>query len=183
MRIRIGIAFILLLACASPVWAQTAIENEQKYLLLATSKTSTMQRELDAAAALGFKVMVGSGIEGAEIALLLERVPADAPKMTYKLLATSHTGTMERELNDAAKDGYRLLPRTLSSKKAAFLGPEIVAVMERDPAVPKVMYKLLATSRTGTLQKELSQAITEGYKVAGMVSRGEHILILEREAK
>ena len=46
----------------------------------------------------------------------------------------------------------------------------------------KYDYLLLATTRTSTLQKEMSQAIDEGYEVIEMVSRGEHMVILERPA-
>ena len=39
---------------------------------------------------------------------------------------------------------------------------------------------LLATFKTSTLQTEMAQAVENGYEVVGMVSRDEHILILER---
>ena len=42
-------------------------------------------------------------------------------------------------------------------------------------------YKLLATSRTSTLQKEVTEAKEAGYIVVGMVSRGEHMVVMERE--
>lgn len=41
-------------------------------------------------------------------------------------------------------------------------------------------YLLLATSRTSTMQKEMTQATEGGFTVVGMVSRGEHVVILER---
>ena len=39
---------------------------------------------------------------------------------------------------------------------------------------------LMATFKTSTLQTEMAQAVENGYEVVGMVSRDEHILILER---
>jgi len=53
--------------------------------------------------------------------------------------------------------------------------------MEKAPGFPgSYQYLLLATSRTSTMQKEMAQATGEGYKVVGMVSRGEHVVILEK---
>ncbi|MCI0561373.1 MAG: hypothetical protein MN733_23040, partial [Nitrososphaera sp.] len=49
-----------LLALALPTWAESPkIDPDQRYLLLATKKTSTMQKELDGVAAQGFRVVVG----------------------------------------------------------------------------------------------------------------------------
>ena len=35
----------------------------------------------------------------------------------YRLLATTRTSTMEKELNQAAQEGFRLLPRTITAKE------------------------------------------------------------------
>jgi len=58
-----------------------------------------------------------------------------------------------------------------------------VVVLERPPNADKrYTYRLLATSKTSTLQKEIVDALAEGYVLAGMVSRGEHMVIMEKEA-
>jgi len=102
----------------------------------------------------------------------------------YKLLATTRTGTMQNELNEAAAAGYRLLPRTMISKEQMFGGVEIVVLLEKEPnSTKRYDYKLLATSRTGTLQKEVTDAMQAGYVIAGMVSRGEHMVIMEKQTK
>ncbi len=44
-------------------------------------------------------------------------------------------------------------------------------------------YRLLATNLTSTLQTEVAQLLDAGYTVAGLVSRGEHMVIMEREAR
>ena len=64
-----------------------------------------------------------------------------------------------------------------------FGGVEIVCILERPPNIEKrYRYKLLATTRTGTLQREVTQAQDEGYVLIGMVSRGEHMVIMEKES-
>ena len=81
-----------------------------------------------------------------------------------------------------AADGYRLIPSTMIAKKQMFGGIEIVVIMERPPRVKKQFeYKLLATTRTSTLQKEVTEAKDAGFIVVGMVSRDEHIVVMERE--
>ena len=57
-------------------------------------------------------------------------------------------------------------------------------LLEKAPGPPQhYQYKLLATTLTSTMQKEMSQATEEGFVVVGMVSRDEHIVILERVAQ
>jgi len=99
----------------------------------------------------------------------------------FLLLATKKTSTMHKELQEAASQGFRLLPSTMISKNQMFGGPEIVVLLEKVPGTSqKYDYLLLATTRTSTLQEEMSQAIEDGYELVGMVSRGEHMVILER---
>ncbi|UCF37768.1 MAG: hypothetical protein JSU96_02565, partial [Acidobacteriota bacterium] len=78
--------------------ADVKVDPETRYLLLATTKTSTMQKELDEASGMGFRVLMGSPTSGKEMVLLLERleIPQEAPQ--YYLLATSRTETMQKEL-------------------------------------------------------------------------------------
>ena len=115
------------------------------------------------------------------MALFLERTAEPPDTYTYQLLATSRTGTMQKELAQAAEEGFRLLPRTMISKKQIIGGVEVVVVLERPPNLEKrYQYKLLATNRTSTLQKEVAQAQAEGYVLVGMVSRGEHMVIMEK---
>ena len=89
--------------------------------------------------------------------------PDDAEK--YLLLATSRTGTMEEELNEAGARGYRFLGT--QGGETAFGGSEAVVVMALDPEGRRFSYILLATSRTGTMERELNEAPPE-YNVVGM---------------
>ena len=162
---------------------QLKVEPDQRYLLLATAKTGTMQKELDDAAAKGYCVLVGSPTTGPEMAVFLEKLAEPPNTYKYKLLATSLTTTMEKELNETGAQGYRLLVRTMVSK-IRFLGVvEIVAILEKEPnSTKKFEYKLLAARLTTTLQKELDEAMSQGYVILGMVSRAEHMVILEKES-
>ncbi|MCI0561374.1 MAG: hypothetical protein MN733_23045 [Nitrososphaera sp.] len=89
---------------------------------------------------------------------------------------------MQKELNEAAAEGFRLIPSTMISKERAVFGDEeIVVLLERPPKVDKrYEYKLLATTLTSTLQKEITEAQAVGFVLVGMVSRGEHMVIMEK---
>ena len=102
----------------------------------------------------------------------------------FLLLATSRTGTMEKELNDAGARGYRFAGT--QGGETAFGGSEVVVIMSLDPEGRRYRYLLLATSRTGTMQKEMNEAPPE-YEFAGMtvfISRfggSEAAVILQAE--
>ena len=183
MKNRIGLTVALLLFVLHLPVAAGDPDLSQKYLLLATKKTSTMQKELNQAAAAGYRIIAGSRTSGTEMALLLESV-AEAPNTyEYELLATTKTSTMQKELAVAAVRGFRLLPETMMQKERMFGPMEIVVVLEKAPSTPqRYEYLLLATTRTSTLQKEMTQATEGGYEIVGMVSRGEHMVIMERPA-
>jgi hypothetical protein len=89
-------------------------------------------------------------------------------RFAYKLLATSKTSTMEKELQQAAESGFEYRSQTVF--KSAFGGEEVVCILERDKdgGAQRSQYKLLATSRTSTLQKELLEAGSIGYQIMGM---------------
>lgn len=158
------------------------IEPGQRYLVVETMKTSTMQKELDEAAAQGFRIVFGAPTATNEMAILLERIPEDVKPYQYKLLATTRTSTMEKEINDIAREGFRLLPRTIISKDQLLGTIEAILVMEGAATPDKhYEYKLFSTQSTSKLQKEVVEAETQGYTVTGMVSRGTHMVILEKE--
>ena len=87
---------------------------------------------------------------------------------------------MQKELNEAADAGYHLIPSTMIPKKG-LLSVEIVMILERPPKVrTQYEYKLLATNRTSTLQKEVTEATAAGFMIVGMVNRDENMVVMER---
>ncbi len=175
---------ILLAAVSTAAQGRLKIDPENRYLLLSTVKTSTMQKELDEASAQGFRIISAASSCGqSEMVLFLERVTQPPDTYKYRLLATTRTSTMEKELNQAAQEGFRLLHRTITAKEG-FLTNEIVSVLEQAPKSSKrYQYRLLATSRTSTLQKEVAESEADGFVLVGLVGRGENMVIMEKEAQ
>jgi hypothetical protein len=143
-----------------------------EYRLLATSKTSTMEKELNEAAEAGFQfkaVMGGeTAIGGNEVVAVVTRSGEARSRYSYKLLATSKTSTMEREMQEAADAGFEYKDQTVF--ESLFGGKEVVVIMERDKdsKLPRSQYKLLATTKTSTLEKELLTVGAAGYGMVGM---------------
>ena len=163
------------------------------YRVLATKKTSTAEKELNEAGEAGYRygaVMGGeTGFGGSEVVVVMTK-RADAPSEShyqYKLLATSKTSTMEKELQEAGEAGFELRGQTVFS--STFGSKEVVLIMEREVAgTPKAYeYKLLATTKTSTMQKELLEAGQAGFELVGLTvastafGGSELITVLRRE--
>ena len=181
MKKKLFFAVILIFVWSVSFFAQKKPDELLKYKLLATTKTSTMQKELDKMAALGYRVLVDAPTSGVEMAVFLSLEATPEEPYKYKLLATSRTGTMQKELDEFSVLGYRLVPSTMVAKKQLFGEVEVAMILEQPPKVKnRYEYRLLATSLTSTLQKEVSRATADGFVIVGMVSRDEHMVVMER---
>ena len=88
------------------------------------------------------------------------------------------TDTLQKGLDEVGAQGYRLLPRTVTSKGGC-CGGEIVVVVELAPGeARRYEYRLVATS---TLRTEVTEWAEAGFVIAALVGRGQ--LIMERQAQ
>jgi len=159
--------FMLTALLAVPAYAQEDVR------VLAANKTSTMAKEMNEAAEAGYKfagVMGGdTAFGGSEVVVLMTRNPSGTSGYGYKLLATSKTSTMQKEMQEAGDAGYEFKGQTIFD--STFGGKEVVVVRERDKSVAQPVryeYRPLATKKTSTLQKEVSEATAAGYAFVGM---------------
>jgi hypothetical protein len=154
--------------------------DQREFRLLATNKTSTMQKEMNEAADAGFHFEGTMGGEtsfgGSEVVVIMSRDPsAQKKRYEYKLLATSKTSTMQKELQQAGNAGFEFKGQSVYS--STFGGKEVVVILERDSEAKPMQwdYKLLATKKTSTMQKEMNEAGAEGYIFVG-VTVGETLI-------
>jgi hypothetical protein len=168
---------------------RTAVE----YRVLATNKTSTMQKEMQEAADAGFKYGDAMGGEtsfgGSEVVVVMAKDGAPT-RYDYRLLATNKTSTMQKEIQEAGDAGYEYLGQTVF--KSTFGGKEVVVILERNrsnPTKARFEYRLMATKKTSTLQKELGEAGEQGFGFVGLtvaetaIGGSEVVAILRREAR
>lgn len=110
-----------------------------------------------------------------------QTVLSGAQRYEYRVLATKRTGTMQKELNEAAAAGYRFMG--VMKGDTSFGGSEVVSVLVREQGEtkPRYEYKLLATNKTSTMQKELQEAGDAGFEYKDQTIGGEVLVILERD--
>lgn len=175
-RLLTGILGLALLASPHAEFgllAQSLPTVEYDYRLLATNKTSTMQREMQEAADAGYAfagVMGGeTSFGGSEVVVVMQRLPNAAPQFEYRLLATTKTSTMQKELQAAGDAGFSYRGQTIFSTALGGDEPVVILERERGRADPEPLeYRLLATQRTSTMQKELREAGLAGFQFVGV---------------
>src|SRR5262245_38779031 len=124
------------------------------YRVLATKKTSTMEKELNEAAEAGYrfeKAMGGNTLGGSEVVVIMSKNRHTPPsgRYAYKLLATSKTSTMQKELQAVGDEGFDYKDQTVFD--TTFGGSEVVVILESDRQTSSKIrfeYKLLATTKT-----------------------------------
>lgn len=168
---RTASAAVLLAMMLTCIASRAAAQTTFDYRVLATSKTSTLEKEMNEAAEAGFRfsfVMGGETAIGGSEGVAIFTKAEKGGQYAYKLLATSKTSTMQKELQAAADAGFAYRGQTVF--KSTFGGEEVVCILERDrdAAEQKYEYKLVATTKTSTLEKELREAGAAGYEVMGM---------------
>jgi hypothetical protein len=167
----VATASLLLQGASSLSFAQVTDTND--YLLLATKRTSTMQKEMQEAADQGYVfagVMGGeTSFGGNEVLVVMKQSSTEHGRYEYRLLATQKTSTMQQEMQEAGDAGYIYKGQTVFG--TTFGGDEAVVILERDKEQVDVAlheYRLLATKRTETMQNELVEAGAAGFEFVGV---------------
>jgi len=175
---RRGFAWLIVMACLG--FGPTLLPAQESadgysFRVLATNKTSTMQKEMNEAAEAGYrfeKAMGGNTLGGSEVVVIMSKnknAPA-GPRYAYKLLATNKTGTMQKELQEVGAEGFDYKDQTVFDTSFGG-GSEVVVILESDRETrskTRFDYRLLATTKTSTMQKELQEAGDAGFKFVGV---------------
>ena len=186
------VSLVCLMALGAPAPAQ---DVSCDYRILATNKTSTMEKEMNEAADAGFVFAAVMGGEtsfgGNEVVVAMTRDSSkpEGPRRVYKLLATKRTSTMQKEMQQLGKEGFDYKGQTVFN--STFGGREVSVIMEQDTTNTsrRFEYRLLATSKTSTMQQELQDEGKSGFRLVGMTvaetsfGGNELVSILQREAR
>lgn len=184
---------LVILFCVGIVLTfQTSSFAQTQYKVLATKKTSTMQKEMQEASDGGYRFEDVSGggtsFGGSEVLVIMSKKPGEdsSGRFQYKLLATSKTSTMQKEIQETGDNGFEYKGQAVFD---TFIGgSEVVVIMERDTKaeLKKIEYKLLATKKTSTMQKEINEGGEGGYKYVGvtvgktLIGGSEIVVIMSR---
>lgn len=116
-----------------------------------------------AAIAIGASVVLTASLPAAAQEVKTE------PDQQYLVVEVTKLSTFEKELNSAAKQGFRLMRATTSED-----GQRIQALMERVASAP-YEYRMVATFSEKTGDKEMNVAAAEGFRLlpnTAMVKKG-----------
>ena len=122
---------LALFVLVPPTTAQQSKQPE-KYLLLSTSRTGTMEEELNEAGARGYRFLATQGGEtafGGSEAVVVMTLDPEGRRFRYILLATNRTGTMQSEMNDAPPE-YSFVGMTVFDTR--FGGNEAAVILEAE---------------------------------------------------
>ncbi len=170
---RVFITIILARDTANP----GAEMGKREYRFLQTTKVKTMEKEMNELAKEGFQfhlTSIGS-------LTIMSRPPKEQKqRYEYLLLATRRTGTMQKELAEMGAKGHLFLGTSTG------LGG-LVSVLERETGeagqAGKYEYKFLATTLEGTTQKEMNEALAQGFKFLEISQLGEKLIVLGRKVE
>jgi hypothetical protein len=183
-----------LAGAVSLLWSASLFAADTyEYRVLATNKTSTMEKEMNQAADAGYEFSSTMGGDtafgGKEVVVVMMKAASATGKKQYKLLATNKTSTMQKEISEMGAEGFEYKGQTVF--QSALGGREVAVILELDSAKKKqrIEFKLLATSRTSTMEKELAGAGKEGFALTGLtvgktaLGGNEVVSILRRVGK
>ena len=113
----------------------TAAQQNLDYQVLSTSRLSTMEKELNEAAAAGYrfvKVTNGPNILGGQeliVVTVKDSGSAAAETREYRVLKATGTSNLQKKLREAARDGYEYLGQTTLPNIVG--GTDVVVILER----------------------------------------------------
>src|SRR6185503_6225277 len=106
-----------------------------------------MQKEMQEAGDAGYRFVAVMGGEtavgGKEVVVLMEKSSDNPGPYSYRLLATSKTSTLQKELQESGDAGFGVVGQTVF--ESTFGGKETAAILEKGTdAGERFEYKLLA---------------------------------------
>src|SRR5438105_1093916 len=103
--------FLLGAALCPGTYAQVKTDAGQRYLVLEVARTGTLEKELNDAAQQGFRLKMATAA-GNKVEAIMERDTSSTERFEYVVVATHSKKNSEKEMNEAAEKGFRIVPRT-----------------------------------------------------------------------
>jgi hypothetical protein len=139
-------------------------EKAERHVITITSKDfEGSTKKLNEEAAQGFRLaeFVVAGKNTAE--LTMEKIPVLTRPPEYRIIHARRIGTLEKNLNTAAAEGFCLSPHTLG-----VFGGWTVVIAEKaaQGGTSPRQYRIHSTMRISALQHDIQKDQAEGYKLA-----------------
>lgn len=143
--------------------------QRRDYRIVATARTSSLEKDLTEAAAEGFRV-IGAGF--GYLTVVMAREPGSTPTpLEYRVIAMIRVATAVKELQAAGAEGFRIA--SISEN-----GPEGVFILHRSPrTADRFEYELIALQEA-TASQTLVKAAAAGYRMIHLLN---DLVVLERQ--
>ena len=150
--------------------------------LIESRNNEKLTKELEEAAASGFRVVGGSAYDGV-MHLVLQK-PTDGTSYTYRVLNEADPFKFKAEYAKAGTEGYRIVLNTLMIRGKALKNKEIIAVLEKPNApAPKHENLVLVGPYDKDMVDVLGKLQAKGFHTLGAFSPREdrHLVFLEKQ--
>jgi hypothetical protein len=121
--------------------------------------------------------LTSTGSKTAEV--ILQKPAASSDAFEYRLVRARLPGTLQKNLNKAAEEGFHLCPHSLT-----FFGGVMAVIVEKAPASAKSRheYRVHQAMRMSSAQKNVQKDQSEGFKLAETFEQagGVHLVIMEK---
>ena len=160
--------------------AEPAAETERETLDISSGDLEPKQEKLNELAAKGYRITNYASTSNKSATLTLEKVADSSENHRYLMLQTTQAGTLQKELNKAAADGYRLVPHTLGYLNGYFL----IAEKSVHATSAQYEYRIHATIKVSSAEKNVKEDHAQGFLLIDttQVQNNVHVIVLEREA-
>ena len=143
-------------------------DGERGYRIVATSRTSALEKDINEAAAGGFRV-IGAGFGYMTVVMARAREPSTAP-VEYRVIAMMRVATAIQELQAAGAQGFRIAAMSENKQEGVF-------VLHRAPGTLERFEYQLSPLQWETANQTLLDAEADGYRTYGLFS---DLVVLER---
>ena len=127
------------------------------YRVVATTKTSTLEKEVIQAASQGFRI-IGWGY----MTVVLERTSGETRPADVRVIATTKLATAEQELRQAGEEGYRLIATPDAAN-------ETICVMQRMPGNPERYNYMVGSLTEKEADQRMRSALDDYYRLAALI--------------
>jgi hypothetical protein len=164
----------IVLATISP--AEQEADPASSHLVVSERDLEKLEERLKSAGARGFRLMGATAglagyVKSSPLELQLERPPKREP-IEYRIVSGQYSGKLEKRINDAALEGYRVRPdgvlRHVSPNVLGRTDSEsVVLIMERDLGLPSNEYRLLSPGTPKQFDRQMASRHQEGFRFTG----------------
>ena len=143
-----------------------------------SSDFEVAEKKLNEEGAAGYHVVDFSTAGSKQAEAILEKTSQEGGAFQYRLLHARLPGNLQKNLNQAAGEGFRLCPHSFGQ-----FGGVMTVIAEKAPASGKGLYeyRVHQTMRVSSAQKNINKDQNEGFVLAETFEQGGvHLVILER---